>query len=154
MKELVIREAVEGDARTIHALLGELADFERLAQRMTVTEDTLRADIFEKGLARAFLAEREGPYRREAVAFATVCERYSTFAGKRILFLEDIFVREKERANGVGAGLFAFVAETARAEGFAKMEWSVLSWNEGAKGFYRSRGGKPATDWEGWELEL
>ncbi len=154
MRELVIREAVEGDARTIHALLRELAEFERLSDRMTVTEETLRTDVFERGLARAYLAEWAGKSGNESAALAVVCERYSTFAGKRVLFLEDIYVREKDRKAGVGGKIFDFVLDKARGEGFGRVEWSVLSWNEGAKGFYRSRGGAPVSGWESWGLVL
>ncbi len=154
VRELAIRAAVEGDAQAIHDLFRELAEYEGLSHRMTVTADTLREDLFAKARARAFIGEWVSPTERRATAVAVVCERYSTFAGKRILFLEDIFVRERDRSEGVGGKLFDFIAETARREGFIRVEWSVLSWNEGAKGFYRSKGGKPVTDWESWEREI
>jgi len=67
---------------------------------------------------------------------------YSTYDGKRILFLEDIFVTESVRKKGVGKELFNFCLEEAKEQGCRELQWAVLTWNEDAIGFYERMGGK------------
>jgi GNAT superfamily N-acetyltransferase len=67
---------------------------------------------------------------------------YSTCDGKRILFLEDIFVTESVRKKGVGKELFNFCLEEAKKQGCRELQWAVLTWNEDAIGFYERMGGK------------
>jgi len=65
---------------------------------------------------------------------------YSTYDGKRILFLEDIFVVENVRKKGVGKELFNFCLEEAKKQGCCELQWAVLTWNEDAIGFYKKLG--------------
>ncbi len=67
---------------------------------------------------------------------------YSTYDGKRILFLEDIFVAENVRKKGVGKELFNFCLEEAKKHSCCELQWAVLTWNEDAIGFYEQMGGK------------
>lgn len=67
---------------------------------------------------------------------------YSTYDGKRIFFLEDIFVVENVRKKGVGKELFNFCLEEAKKQGCCELQWTVLTWNEDAIGFYERMGGK------------
>jgi GNAT superfamily N-acetyltransferase len=67
---------------------------------------------------------------------------YSTYDGRRIFFLEDIFVVESARKKGVGKELFRFCLEEARRQGCCELQWAVLTWNEDAIGFYERMGGK------------
>jgi len=67
---------------------------------------------------------------------------YSTYDGKRIFFLEDIFVVERVRKKGVGKELFRYCLEEAKKQGCCELQWAVLTWNEDAIGFYERMGGK------------
>jgi len=67
---------------------------------------------------------------------------YSTYDGRRILFLEDIFVVENARKKGVGKELFSHSLEEAKKQGCCELQWAVLTWNEDAIGFYERMGGK------------
>jgi GNAT superfamily N-acetyltransferase len=67
---------------------------------------------------------------------------YSTYDGRRIFFLEDIFVVESARKKGVGKELFRFCLEEAKRQGCCELQWAVLTWNEDAIGFYERMGGE------------
>ena len=67
---------------------------------------------------------------------------YSTYDGRRIFFLEDLFVVDDARKKGVGKEMFNFCLEEAKREGCCELQWAVLSWNEDAIGFYERMGGR------------
>ena len=72
---------------------------------------------------------------------------YSTFEGRPGLYLEDLFVLPRWRGRGLGRRLIAELARIAIARGCARMEWSVLDWNEMALRVYRSVGARPLDEW-------
>jgi GNAT superfamily N-acetyltransferase len=140
-----VREAGTGDGELLLEWVKKLAAFENLSDRVFADAARLSSDFFGRGLAKALFVETEG----RAVAFAVWFYRYSTFAGRPALFLEDIFVDEAHRGQGIASGIFGWLEARAREEGCSGLEWSVLEWNASAKAFYRAMGGKPK---EGWEL--
>jgi GNAT superfamily N-acetyltransferase len=143
---LRIRTAVAGDARIILAFIRELAEYERLAGELTVTEDDLRGTMFgDRPFAECRIAEVEG----HPAGFALYFHNYSTFLGRPGLYLEDLFVRPSFRGRGIGGALLTDLARIAVERGCGRLEWSVLDWNEPALRFYRSRG---AVAMEGWTV--
>ena len=68
-------------------------------------------------------------------------------AGKRGVWLEDLFVLPEERQHGVGKMLLARVAAIAVERDCARFEWSVLDWNRLAIGFYEALGAELLDEW-------
>jgi GNAT superfamily N-acetyltransferase len=144
-----IQEVTEGDVPLILAFIRELAQYEKLLDSVSVTEESLRSALFgPQPFAEAIIAFKE----QEPVAFALYFFNYSTFAGLPGLYLEDIFVRPAYRNTGIGRQLFAFLAKTALERGCNRMELSVLNWNEPAIRFYKKLAAKPITDWTVFHL--
>ena len=139
-----IRPAAVQDVPTILKLITDLAEYERLGDEVEATEADLRDSLFgSTPRAEAILAEVEG----EAVGFALWFHNYSTFLARPGLYLEDLFVRAEWRGRGVGRALLRRLACVAVERGCARMEWSVLDWNEPAIGFYRSIGARGMDEW-------
>lgn len=147
---LTIRCAVEADTPTILYLIKELADYERLSDQVTCDAETLRTALFERQEAKAVLAEID----HKVVAFALYHYNFSTFLGKKGLYLEDLFVLESFRKQGVGQALFTRLREIAKNEGCGRMEWSVLDWNASALDFYLRQGAVPMSEWTLCRIEL
>jgi GNAT superfamily N-acetyltransferase len=144
-----IRHATADDVPLLFGLIRGLAEYERLLEQVTATEESLRAHLFSaRPAAEAVLAE-EG---RETIGFALFFNNFSTFAGKPGLFLEDLFVRPEFRGRGYGKALMVFVARLALARGCGRFEWSVLDWNTPARDFYRTLGARPLDDWIGQRM--
>ncbi|HEV2008208.1 MAG TPA: GNAT family N-acetyltransferase, partial [Burkholderiales bacterium] len=80
-------------------------------------------------------------------AFALFFHNYSTFLGKRGLWLEDLFVRYAWRQRGFGTALLRHVANIAVERGCGRFEWSVLDWNTPAIRFYETLGATVMPDW-------
>lgn len=144
-----IEDAAEKDVPLILQFIRELAEHERGADRVSATEDILRATLFGPQANAYAVIAYSG---QEAAAFAIYFFSYSSFSGLPNLYLEDIFVRPAYRGLGAGKELFAFLAHRANERGCGRMEWSVLNWNELAIGFYRKLGATPVTDWTVFHL--
>jgi GNAT superfamily N-acetyltransferase len=126
-----IRKATPADMDGIHALVCELADYERGLHRVITTPESYRAD-FARGAFDAFVAELDG----EIVGIALYCGMFSTWRG-RVLYLEDFIVREALRGSGIGRRLFDAFIEEARSQDVSLVKWQVLDWNEPGLNFYR-----------------
>ena len=147
---LSIRPATVDDVPLIRALIGELAEYERLAHAAVATDAGLREQLFgaHPG-AEVLIGEVDG----EPAGFALFFHNFSTFLGKRGLYLEDLFVRPAFRGSGLGKHLMATLARIAVQRDCGRFEWSVLDWNAPAIGFYRKLGATGLDEWTAQRLE-
>lgn len=128
-----IRFAQKKDAATILELIKELALFEKAPDEVTNTVEEIERDGFgEQPAFWCLLAEMDG----EVAGMSLYYIRYSTWKG-RILYLEDIIVREKFRGKNIGKTLLERTFKEAENLGVNGTRWQVLDWNEPAIEFYK-----------------
>jgi GNAT superfamily N-acetyltransferase len=141
---LKLRPAAPTDAPEILALIRELADYEHLLHEVDATREGLHAALFGP-TPRVFcdLAEQDGVIAGFALWFYS----FSTFRGRHGIYLEDLFVRPAMRGRGIGRALLSGLASRCLREDLARLEWSVLDWNEPALAFYRTLGARGMKDW-------
>jgi GNAT superfamily N-acetyltransferase len=134
---LKIHPATRQDAPTLLSLIRGLAAYEKKPNAVVATEQDLLRDAFgPQPRFRALIAERNG----EAAGYASFFYFYSTYQGKSALFLEDLFVLDQFRGNGIGMALLSAVAKLAVDEGCFGLRWEVLDWNHPAIEFYEKLG--------------
>ncbi len=143
-----IRQATPEDAAAVLALVTALAVYEKEADKVKMTEAGCRG-----ALAAGHLNALLGFVEERPVAMALYFFNFSSWTGKRGLFLEDLFVDPELRGQGIGLDLLKRLATLAVFMGCGRMEWNVLDWNTPAKGFYESFGARHAAGWETWRLE-
>lgn len=144
-----IRTATAADAETLLRFIQALADYEREPDAVRTDAGTLRAQLSSaQPPFECLLAERDG----EALGFALYFQSYSTWRGRPGLWLEDLFVPEAQRGQGVGRALLTKLAAIARERDCARLEWSVLDWNAPALAFYGRLGAKAQADWTTYRL--
>jgi GNAT superfamily N-acetyltransferase len=144
MNDYKIRPAQSEDAIAIFALIQELAAYEKLTHQVTGTAEALSEHLFgSTACAEALVVERQN----QLIGFALFFKNYSTFLTKPGLYLEDLYVQEAYRGQGIGKALLKAVAQIAQARGYGRMEWSVLDWNETAIAFYKKMGADVLPDW-------
>jgi len=144
-----LRPAAPADVPVLVELIRALAEYEREPDAVEVDETMLAEALFaDSPVVFATVAEREGVVAGMAIHF----RNFSTWTGRLGIYLEDLYVRPEHRGHGVGRALLADLAATARAHGYARVDWSVLDWNEPAIRFYESIGAVPMAGWTGYRL--
>lgn len=140
---ITVREATRQDLPLIFTFIKELAEFEKLSHAVVATEDVLLESLFGGSpSAHVLIAELDG----EPVGFAVYFYNFSTFVGRRGLYIEDIYVRPGQRGSGVGTVLLKRCAGVAIENGCGRMECAVLEWNPARK-FYEGMGAASLDDW-------
>jgi GNAT superfamily N-acetyltransferase len=139
-----IQPARPADAGAVHAMIRALADFEQLSHLCVATERDLAEALFGPRPAAEVLVAWRGA---EAAGFALFFHNYSTFLGRRGLWLEDLWVEPAHRRRGCAQALLRRLAGIARERNCGRFEWSVLDWNTEAIDFYRSLGATVLPDW-------
>jgi GNAT superfamily N-acetyltransferase len=148
MRNVTIRPAAPADAETILAFIKGLAAFEREPDAVKTTPDDLRRDGFgQHPKFEVLIAELAG----EPVGFALFFPTYSTWEGRPGLYLEDLFVTERARGQGIGRKLMAALAAIAVTRGCTRLELSVLHWNP-AREFYHHLGLSHMEEWLPYRL--
>ena len=146
---LTLRSATIDDAPLVLTLIRGLADYERLAHEAVATEADIRESLFgSRPAAEVLIAETGG----EPAGFALFFHNYSTFLGRRGLYLEDLFVFPAFRGRGIGRALMARLAQIAVERNCGRFEWWVLDWNEPSIRFYESLGARAMSDWTVYRL--
>jgi GNAT superfamily N-acetyltransferase len=141
---LTIVPAAPDEVPLVLAFVRELADYEKLSNRVVATETDLRRWLFgDQRVAEAVIARQDGV----PVGFALFFPVFSTFLGRPGIYLEDLFVREPARGQGTGRALLTYLARLAVSRGWGRVEWAVLDWNTAAIGFYRRLGAEMLDDW-------
>jgi GNAT superfamily N-acetyltransferase len=139
-----IRPAQPSDVAHIHAMIVELAVFEKLEHLVVATEALLHEGLFgSKPSCEAIIGEEDG----EVVTFALFFHNFSTFLTKKGLYLEDLYVRQAYRGKGYGTRMLRRLAQIAVERGCGRFEWSVLDWNEPAINLYKAMGADVMPEW-------
>lgn len=147
-QEFELRQAVVADVPVLLELIRGLAEYERLMHLVAVTPEQLEEALFgARPAVEAMIAWTRSGNVDEAAGFALFFHNYSTFLGRRGLYLEDLFVRPAYRGRGCGKALLLALARLAHARNCGRFEWSVLDWNTPAQAFYQRLGATILPDW-------
>ncbi|MEW2345524.1 MULTISPECIES: GNAT family N-acetyltransferase [Streptomyces] len=145
----MIRDATPDDVPVLHAMIRELAAYEKEPEQARATEEQLREALFgERPAVFAHVAEADG----EPVGFALWFLNFSTWRGVHGIYLEDLYVRPHARGGGHGRALLTELARICVARGYERLEWAVLNWNAPSIGFYESLGARPQDEWTTYRL--
>jgi GNAT superfamily N-acetyltransferase len=141
---LHVRRALAGEAGLVLALLRELAEYEKLLHEVVASEAMIEAALFDPN-PRLFcdIAEWDG----EPVGFALWFVNFPSFSGRHGIYLEDLFVRPAYRGKGIGKALLVHLARECVANGWSRLQWSVLDWNTPSIEFYKSLGAVLMDEW-------
>ncbi|MCI4045333.1 MULTISPECIES: GNAT family N-acetyltransferase [unclassified Streptomyces] len=153
----MIRTATPEDVPALHALVRELAAYEKALDEVVASEEQLRQALFgERPAAYAHVATADDDdgdgNGGEVIGFALWFLNFSTWRGVHGIHLEDLYVRPERRGGGHGRALLAELARICVERGYQRLEWSVLDWNAPAIAFYESLGARPQDEWTVYRL--
>ena len=143
METINIRPARPDEAGLVLDFIKRLAVYEKCADEVVADEATLYQSLFVEHSAEVVFAEEDGT----VVGFALFFHNFSTFVGRKGMYLEDLFVLPEKRGRGYGKALLKYVARLAVERNCGRMEWICLDWNESALSIYRSMGAEPLSEW-------
>ncbi len=126
---------LETELHAVHRLLRDKAAFDGDLASFTLTPAELRAAIADER-THVLVARRD----MEIVGIATYCETYSTFSGKPVLWLDDLYVSQEYRRSGAGRALLRRLQRIAAAGGYARVDWIVDRSNASGIAFYEAMG--------------
>ncbi|PXX69020.1 L-amino acid N-acyltransferase YncA [Nocardia tenerifensis] len=144
-----LRRAVPADVPGLVGLVHELAEYEKAADECTVTVAQLDAALFGPDpKVFAHVVAEDG----ELVGCAIWFLNFSTWNGVHGIYLEDLYVKPETRGKGYGKALLATLAKEAVDNGYARLDWAVLTWNKPSIDFYESLGAAAQNEWVGYRL--
>ncbi|MDP2140009.1 MAG: GNAT family N-acetyltransferase [Gammaproteobacteria bacterium] len=127
----------------------ELAIYEKAEHEVVASEDVIRKSLFDENSGTSALICNVDDV---PVGFAVYFSSYSTWLGKKGIYLEDLYVSPEYRGRGAGKALLKYLAQIAVATNCGRFEWSVLDWNEPSIQFYKSLGAEPLDEWIRYRL--
>ena len=138
-----IRHAKPDEAGLVLDFIKKLADYEKCANEVVADEATIHHSLFVERSAEVVVAEEDDA----VIGFALFFHNFSTFVGRKGLYLEDLFILPEKRGRGYGKALLKYLANLAVERNCGRMEWICLDWNESALKVYRSIGAVPMDEW-------
>lgn len=144
MEQFIIEKVTSENFTDFLNLINKLAEYEKLQPPDIEAQKRLLSDcITDKPKYKAYL----GKIGDKAVSYIIYFFTYSSFLALPTLYLEDIFVLQEFRQNGVGEKMFNYIKQVAKKEGCGRIEFTVLTWNKSAQEFYAKNGAKRLEDW-------
>jgi len=140
--DIQFRLGTVDDAGMIVGLINELAEYEKLPDKITTTEEDIRTAIANSDIETMF-ASWDG----NDVGFAMFLDNYASIFGAKGMFIENLYVRPEYRGNGIGEAMMRELCRIAVSRGYKKVEWHCLEWNEPANELYLKLNATQKKDW-------
>lgn len=141
--QFTIRPARPGEEGIVLDFIKRLADYEKCSDEVVADEATLCHSLFVERSAEVLFGEEDGV----VVGFALFFHNFSTFLGRKGLYLEDLFILPEKRGLGYGKAMLKYLGNLALERRCGRMEWICLDWNKPALSVYRSIGAVPLDEW-------
>ncbi len=137
MADIKIRQATIEDLDFLNTMLATLAHHENRMAEFSVTPEQLATLYFSSGsLYRVYIVS----FQNFPIAFMSTTDAYASFAGAKLLVLQELVIKPEFRRGGLGKALMAYLASYALTHGYAALKWLVLDSNASAVDFYTSIG--------------
>ena len=143
MPKFNIRPAKPEETGLVLEFIKKLAAYEKCSDEVVADEATLYQSLFVEKAAEVVFAEEDGV----VIGFALFFHNFSTFVGRKGLYLEDLFIIPEKRGLGYGKAILKYLADIAIERNCGRMEWICLDWNAPSLAFYRSIGAIPLDEW-------
>lgn len=143
MEGISLRKAKKEDSSLILEFIKKIATYEKMLDTVKTTVEDIEYAIFERKIGNVIFLLKDN----KEIGFALYFYNFSTFTGKCGIHLEDFYVDEEYRHQGLGTILFKKVVKIAKEEKCPRLEWTCLHWNEPSIRFYKAIGAKPLDEW-------
>ena len=140
----MIRFARKEDSPRIHALIKDIAEYEKAPIEAKATLEQINESLFsDNPHAYCHVVEVDGTVVGISIWFLN----YSTWLGKPGIYLEDLYIDPAHRGKGFGLALLKELAKICIERDYERLQWWVLDWNEPSIEFYKSLGAEAMDEW-------
>ena len=144
-----IRKATKTDMASVYQLVKELAEYEKMTDEVTFTNEMFEKSIFQKEYAKILVCEND----KKLIGYAIYFYTFSTFLGLGGMYLEDLYIKKEFRNQGIGKAFFKELSKICKSENLQRLEWTCLNWNEPSIKFYEKLGAKnQSLQWRNYRL--
>lgn len=138
---MIIRNATANDVSLILSFIEKKAEFDRnigaFSGILRVSAEKVRKTLFGTiPFSYVLFAEISG----HEVGFALYGFRYSSFAGQPSIWLDDLYVDEEMRSQGIGVALMLHLAQIAKENDCTHLAWNADARNSRGLSFYQRLG--------------
>ena len=140
--DIQFRFGTTDDAGMIVGLINELAEYEKLPDAITTTEEDIRTATANGDIETLF-ASLDG----KDAGFAMFLDNYASIFGAKGMFIENLYVRPEYRGKGIGEAMMRELCRIAVDRGYRKVEWHCLEWNDPANKLYLKLNAVQKKDW-------
>ena len=144
-KKLIISPARPEETPVIYDFIHQMAIYEKCEEDFVTDEETLYNSLFVQHAAECLLLREEGC--ESVIGFAVFFHNFSTFVGRRGLYVEELFIIPEKRGKGYGTATLRHLAKIAVERHCGRMEWICIDWNQPALSVYRAIGAIPMDEW-------
>lgn len=150
MDNFKIYPAEPKDSELLYNLIIQMAEFENEKDEVKTSSELIKNTICSKKYAEAYI----GYLNNKPVSYVIYYYTYSSYLGKRSLFIEDLYISPESRGKGIGKKMFEHIKQKAVKEDCGRLDWTCLSWNRNAAEFYEHLGGIFRKDRMYYRIEL
>ncbi len=147
METEIIRNT-SADAETAYMLTRELMAHHNALDIFTTTAERL-AELIDSGMLLSYALYCDG----KAAGIMNFFFKLTTFTGRKILYIEDLYVREEYRGKGLGRVLLEKAKEIAKETDCEQVELKCAAWNTASAEFYKAQGMKNENEWITFTLD-
>lgn len=150
IKDFTLKRATKEDSDLIFHFVKQLAIYEKMLDELEGTPEMIMENIFDNKQAEVLIAYYQGKPVGSCLYFIS----FSTFLCRGGIYIEDIYIEEEYRNMGFGKEIFYQMAKLAKEEGFGRIEWVCIDWNEPSIKFYENTlGAKALREWIRFRLD-
>ncbi|MDE5854822.1 MAG: GNAT family N-acetyltransferase [Ruminococcus sp.] len=146
--ETDIRITLPEDTETAFILTRELMEYHNALDIFTMS-----LQRFKKLIESHSLVSYMAYINDEPAGIMNFFYKYTTFSGKKILYIEDLYVCERYRGCGIGGKFLEKAKEIAVYDDCEQIELKCAVWNSNSAGFYKSHGMRQDKSWETYILD-
>jgi len=140
-------------ASELEALLPMIAAYQRFYEVEDIDDGRNRA-FFSRFLAPSDDGMLLGAWRgEELLGYACLYWHFTSLVPAETVLMNDLYVAEARRGEGIGRALIEAGAEVARQRGAHQLEWATAPDNKTAQRLYDKTGAE-RSEWVEYELRL
>lgn len=143
-----IKKCGAAECPELFQMTKELIDYHDMSDIFTLTEQRL-TELVLSGAVHSYIAYVDG----KPAAHINFFYKYTTFTGRKILYLEDLYTRSEFRGHGLGTKMFDVLKSIAKENECESIEWKCAKFNDSGKRFYERIGARTEQVWETYTIE-